>query len=308
MTVTRIHNPLPRAQVQLFDDVGGIMRAPSPKIVPTFTEQFASAKRGKIKGFSKASRRRFRLLLLQNRPPVGWDVFGCTYTIPGPVQDPEVIRTVWKEFCRKLQRFPLTLIWRMEIQARGSVHWHAIMYTAPMSDGAWGVCGIKHPCVGGGGKYFGAALDSVVGPVEWKDQNCLPSQLKGADRHMVDMQHDEYQHVKGSWLRYLQDHSTKVKQDQIAVGYGRHWGVVNRKHLREIFPDETFEMYAWEYDRFLRAYQRLCTPRFPADCVFGRRKGYRPGFGRRGSTVKFSRPETIKRLVKWAKESSRESQ
>lgn len=301
MTETRIPKQMPRAQVQSFDGVGGTMKAPSYKVVSPPSEQFLAAKRGKIKGFSKHSRRRFRLLLLQNRPPENWEVFGCTYTVPGPPLSYEESRAVWKKYCESLKRLPLVLIWRMELQERGAIHWHAIMYTAPFDDPAWGFCGKDHPFCGMGFSRFAKALDRVSGEVEWKDQKCLRSELAGASHHMVDMQHQDYHHVNGAWLRYLQDHASKSKTAQVAVGAGRHWGVVNRKYLHEIEPDESMSLTPLEYNRFLRVYQRLCTPRFSAACVFGRRLGFRPRFGRTGTTVRFSRPETVKRIAVWAK-------
>ena len=99
----------------------------------------------------------------------------------------------------------------------------------------------------------------------------------------------------------MQDHASKGKQDQIGVAKGRHWGIIGRKLYSRAVPVSTAELSDSEYFRFLRAYQRLCRPSFPAPCVFGRRLGYRPSFGCRGESVRFSRPETVLRLVDWAR-------
>ena len=67
---------------------------------------------------------------------------------------------------------------------------------------------------------------------------------------------------RGAWLRYMQDHASKGKQDQIGVAKGRHWGIIGRKLYSRAVPVSTAELSDSEYFRFLRAYQRLCRPSF----------------------------------------------
>ena len=104
----------------------------------------------------------------------------------------------------------------------------------------------------------------------------------------------------GRWLRYLQDHATKAKQEQIGSGIGRHWGIIGRTCFARVMPDASVEMTERQYFRFLRAYQRLATPRVK---VGGEWKlGRRVRRGRRGSSVVFSSPATMRRLVDWARQ------
>jgi hypothetical protein len=127
------------------------------------------------------------------------------------------------------------------------------------------------------------------------------SDWPGASRHAVDVQTAGGQ---GAWLRYLQDHATKTKQEQIGVGLGRHWGVMGRRHLARVLPDRSCEMTERQYARFLRAWQRLATPRVPVEAPGKSRTyklGFRPRRGRRGAAVAFSKPETIVKLVEWAR-------
>lgn len=319
MSETRVHQTYREAQVQFFAGTGVKVLAPPVKIVKPPSQAFCDSKRGKIKGWSRQSRRRMRNVLLTLRPPEDWSVYGCTFTIPGPVQPPQVARAIWKSYCLTWARLPVAMIWRLEVQKRGQAHWHAVMFAASVDDlrfakkvGSTVLLGIHHPMMGKGVGRWLKACDSVIGELKYKrDDNTMfkgfPSEIVGAFDHAVDMQSEEFGHCTGAWIRYLQDHATKNKVDQMAVGFGRHWGIVGRKHLEQVLPDDAVNMTECEYEKFLRVYRRLCTPFRKADCVFERKKGYSPRFGKFGATVKFSRPETVKKLVKWAKESSSES-
>lgn len=105
----------------------------------------------------------------------------------------------------------------------------------------------------------------------------------------------------GAWKRYLQDHTSKSKQEQIAEGFGRHWGTIGKDHFRRVLPESCEHLTHQQFARFLRAYQRLCTPyiRDPS-ALFGRRRGFLVRRGRSGRSVFFSNPETVRRLVEYA--------
>jgi hypothetical protein len=119
--------------------------------------------------------------------------------------------------------------------------------------------------------------------------------LRGAYEHAVNVQTDG---DRGSWKRYLQDHATKSKQEQL-VGSGRHWGVVGRKHFARIAPTDTLRLSDEIFYRVVRALQRLSTRSIPAKCVFGRKLGFRNRRGSYGVSVWFSKPETVRRLVQF---------
>jgi hypothetical protein len=265
-------------------------------------------KRGKVVGWSSASRRRMRQFMLTMRPAPGLQDFGLTCTIPGPPMEPEASKRAWLWFCREVDRAGAGMVWRLEVQQRGALHWHAIV-SAPS---AVTRNGVKMPPAAWLRFLWWAAVETLgefVCPEgysgkdgTWKGSLTWSSSrmgLPGAVSHAVDVQEDS---GGGAWRRYLQDHATKAKQEQIAQGCGRHWGVVGRKLYTRAAPDEIVELTEPQYWAFLRAWRRLCTPRVPdARCPFGRRLGWAPRRGKRGTAVAFSRPETVKRLTTWAK-------
>lgn len=263
-------------------------------------------KRGKIAGWSKSSRRRMREWMLTRYVP-GAQVIGGNFTIPGPVMSPEREKGLWEWFCREVDRRGWSMIWRMEIQSRDALHWHAMMHLPPdsvdPSQNRYAVEELWHEGIRRmGPEHFDPPypLKSGKGEVYGLMSDCTSRMaIPGALRRAAVAK--DGRHELGAWLRYLQDHSSKAKQAQIAVGYGRHWGVVGRKRYSEGQAVEGFVLTAREYYRFLRAFQRLCTPTFKTDGKpFGRVLGSRIGRGRRGNAVWFSKPETVRRIVLWA--------
>ena len=138
--------------------------------------------------------------------------------------------------------------------------------------------------------------------------------VMGADKHAVDIQKDE---GKGAWLRYLQDHATKSKQEQEAgEGWGRHWGVVGRDKFERQQAYASLKFSSEKtFSKFLRVYQRLCTPgnwqfikervrktwpKFEGRVFGGRARGWRITRGRHGRSVWFTNPDTVWRLAEWA--------
>lgn len=276
--------------------------------------------RGAVVGWSSASRRRLRVALLTLQPSEPVPCLGGSFTIPGPVLEPAEGKKLWADFCHTVQKAGWAFIWRLEIQARGALHWHVIAYP-PLSYRSERLHGMEifpgrssdytaeagyQLC-----EFWFSSLDALGprtfsppyrgGKGEWKKPITSVeslSALPGADRHAAVVQAGGQQ---GAWLRYLQDHASKTKQEQIAVGIGRHWGIVGRSRLVESDPAGIDDLTRSEWFRFLRAFQRLCTPSYPAEGVpFGRRLGWRIRRGGIGSSVWFSRPDTVKRLVEWA--------
>ena len=137
------------------------------------------------------------------------------------------------------------------------------------------------------------------------------SKWPGAWMYSIDVQGDG---GRGAWLRYLQDHATKAKQEQIAQGFGRHWGVVGRAHFAEQEPDGEMVFSCREsYFRFWRAYHRLTQPvisyrlrrentgaKFASRIFDGRSLGWSSSRGIYGTSVWFSKAATVQRLWEWA--------
>ena len=273
-------------------------------------------KRGKIQGWSKASRRRLRYVLLTSSGPEGTKPYGLTYTIPGvPALSPEESKTVWKNFCREVDRRGLVMIWRLEVQERGALHWHAVLWALddiPMNPRSrkdkmwvptraalhmlWMEALRKAPPVERfGDPYYGPSGKWKVG-IEYSRRDEWP----GADKRAFDCQ--DGNGARGAWLRYLQDHATKHKQGQVPEGIGRHWGIVGRSKLVQAIPDHIAEPTDAQFKAVVRMMQRLATPIRPCpNAPFGKKLGYTLRRGSRGSSTWFSKPETIRRLMEWAK-------
>jgi len=82
--------------------------------------------RGTIKGWSSASRRRMREFMLSHGLGEGYHCAGLTLTIPGPGFDGEGIRRLWQGFSVRWRRAGGCAVWRREVQARGTDHWHCL--------------------------------------------------------------------------------------------------------------------------------------------------------------------------------------
>lgn len=254
------------------------------------------SKRGVITGWSKSSRRRMRRFMLEHVPPSGYETVGITLTIPGPVQPDAVERDIFRRWAREVQKRGWCAVWRLEVQERGARHWHVIL-SVPAGVHNVAIAKVWWDALKKQGKIvFSPPYTTKNGTIEYISVSSLMA-LPGAYEHSCNMSDGS----RGAWLRYMQDHASKSKQAQVGVAKGRHWGVIGRKLYSLAVPVSTASLTDSEYFRFLRAYHRLCRPSVPAPCVFGRRLGYRPSFGFRGETVRFSRPDTVLRLVEWAR-------
>lgn len=223
------------------------------------------------------------------------------------------MQKLWADFCLEVAHIGYGMIWRAEVQGRGSLHWHCIGITPAGTDplcfkrlwdhqldklGAviadvWikpmGYNKVKITALTSKAPR-GAVLATIQAP---------RSALPGADKHSTNIQEEG---GAGAWLRYLQDHASKAKQGQIGENIGRHWGVVGRKHWVSLVPDSD-KLTVKQFSYVLRHLQRLSTPSFKCkEADFGRVLGGRNKRGCRGTSVWFSKPETVKRLVVAAKD------
>jgi len=322
-------DPQPQASVNLYYGKG--MRMEALKRVGNPTGKGGGI-RGKVTQWSRASRRRMRNYLLTHRG-VGREV-SVTLTIPGPPVPLETARHIFQNYSIELTKRNLGAIWRVELQPRGQLHWH-LLATVPEGSKtedlreAWfdqiiklgwvqvwwdvkkhGRCGhaleegpdyeidrnyVQEP----GEVYPGIYSDQLdlfeeYGPrptISFANRLMLP----GANKRCTHL--DEYD-GRGNWLRYISDHATKRKQEQVAESVGRHWGVIGRKYFTEVAPDEVCLLKDREYWQVVRWCQRLATPRIKCPrAPFGRKLGYRISRGRWGTSTWFSSTETIKRMV-----------
>lgn len=273
--------------------------------------------RSNIAGWSMASRRRMREYLLTHKLPSKMVGFSCTFTIPGgplPAEKMKQLKNTWQIY---LRRSGGCAVWRAEVQKRGAVHYHTIAGLPEFTDEsvpaelrrkatkAFGVDDLK--------KVWMRSLSSL-GPIHydeyvplkatdpkgikvngWPDLSAWP----GADKYAVKV--EALEDVYGAWKRYLQDHVTKAKQEQIGKDIGRHWGVIGRSDFEKTKPVDVKKMTWRQYASFLRCFNRMCTPFLKCPgAMFGKRRGFAPRRGRSGRSVVFSNPDTIKRLTDWA--------
>ena len=160
----------------------------------------------------------------------------------------------------------------------------------------------------------GHSVVTVMNPEELKKYSL--SKWPPAWMYSVHLQEEG---GKGAWLRYLQDHATKAKQEQIAEGFGRHWGVVGRTKFVELQPDGEKVFSSREsYFRFWRAYHRLTRPvmsyrirrektggKFAKRPFGGKSLGWSSSRGIYGNSVWYSKPETVEKIHAWAEASLR---
>jgi len=269
-----------------------------------------------------------RQFMLKNRPVYGC-VDGVSLTIPGPVWEVKKAVRFFGDFSHEAEKAGFCFVWRLEKQIRGQLHFHLVVgcESSPARIGnkllgkMW-----KDKLRSLGRVEFNPPYElknrrgEVYGSCCWEDNlMCLP----GAEEHAVDVKEKGN---SGAWMRYMQDHTSKLKQEQIAVDVGRQWGIVGRKRFVKVPADQVELLSDHERDRFLRPLQRMMTARVPCPdafplndipgfegCGVHRSKddawfycrGYRPKRGHIGKSVWFEEPskiEAVKRLVKWARE------
>jgi hypothetical protein len=202
---------------------------------------------------SKASGR-LRHWLLTQHCPWGqlWDV---TLTIPGGVT-PEEWDKLKRRIFKQWERAGFAVIWRVELQKRGTPHLHCVVWTpADM-------------------------------PIERRNHllyvawwECLPEEKRfsaGAWKHAA--------HVKGpytdieqspKWLAYVAAHASKRKKEQLGWK-GKQWGIINRSLFSEREPMVEVSMTRQDEKVFERTLSRFLFSKSRARRTYLRTKGIKP--------------------------------
>jgi len=326
-------------------------------------------KRGKIKGWSSFSRRRMRTFLIENKFPPGWLSFGITLTIPGYPLTYKESKRLFKLFNTYSQRLPFEFaaVQRMEIQQRGSIHWHLVAGGDCMHLNVFQIYNIIRGCWFKSLKALGQVEDKYIGSFKypmlrtdlqienqkqmlidlynskqkrkltkkqiesfiptfdyWKlvstvlggypeiERNFYTGEPDGVswvvspiDKYACKLEFFPSQDY-GSWLRYLNDHTSKSKQEQIPNSFGRHWGYINKKAFVPAVPQK-IELTDKQFIAVKKWQHRLQTPIiFDKENIhnwmFQKHKGQNWNSKRspHGSSVYFGSPETLKRMIDFA--------
>lgn len=253
-------------------------------------------KRGKIKGWSRSSRRRMRRFMVCHVLPDDWLLVDTSLTIPGDLSDDDMEKRLFSDWSWRAVRAGWAVVWRLEIQSRDVRHWHCIVGLPPGQGGqhttdintSW------WDAVERLGPYHGLGVVDGVGyrVQDWRSRMAI------GGAHAVSCL-TKCQPAEGgsSWMRYMMDHASKTKQHQVAYGKGRHWGVINRKCFERALS-ECDDLTDDQFFKWLRMYQRLVTRSHVKQGVpFGRCLRRRARCGRYGQTVRFTHKETVRRLV-----------
>lgn len=227
--------------------------------------------RGAVQGFTPASARRLRRLLVEWTGPAEskWN-FGFTLTVPGPLITGAEWRRMWDAYRHRINRLGVTVVWRIELQRRMQPHVHLV---------AWGP---QHTSYDVGSEW--REVLKLLGPCEHKGESYRDRvQIPGAYDHAVLMSEPFYDRDSFGWYRYLAAHASKSKQDQLGWR-GRQWGVIGRSRLR---PTEALSVKLSDRElcKVIRYLKRL--------------SGCRRAHGR-GVQTWFVREGVVLRLCAWA--------
>ena len=274
----------------------------------------SGGERGEIVGWSKNSRRRLRNWLLVNQP-VGGVCIAATLTVPGVPISPDDWRKLMKLFTDRLNRAKVGLVWRLELQKRKQPHLHCLAVPAPLPRirrrRARGVEDVHLPSqnVGVWLKWTWLELIDTLpqspGRVYIEGLGVIEvdaasrSSLVGAMDHAVDLSEDR----GDRWYRYLCDHTTKSKQEQVHTWSGfRHWGIIYRPAFIEVVPSDSVRLHRRQFVAVYRQLRKLSRRRIrDPRCPFGSRRAASPRRNCGGSAVWFGvSPALTLRLLDWA--------
>lgn len=274
-------------------------------------------KRGKISGWSKSSRRRMRDYMIKHSALPGWSMWGVSFTIPGQPPSSCVstltytdLKEFWRRFTEWIKNQGWGMIWRLELQERGMPHWHCLLIV-PFNDHEWLDAKLR--------AKFAYYMDKCLKPPLYEYRKTITardgttvycwsvvgrlchttvpsfsrSQWDG-EEHQVDLS-DKDKGGEGAWLRYLQDHASKHKQEQIGVDVGRHWGVVGRRVFVELKPLTIAPTSKKAYFRVRRWMRRLRSP-----VIQGKIRKLSGGQFLIGDRVVFGSIETHTRMMMYA--------
>ena len=207
------------------------------------------AKRGEIKGWSRASVNRLRACLITAVPDVDSEMFGVCLTIPvTDLRDemPALARELFARFriglARNAPHF-VAAVWRVELQQRGMPHWHLVVWATDLRrafleiEGAWRSALVAWPLQSPVKVVRRWGRDEVAVLCRTQADGVCEAlgPLRGADGRQVTVS-PTLLGGRDDALRYLLDHESKRKQAQLGWK-GRQWGVIGRARLTHPVED-----------------------------------------------------------------------
>lgn len=254
---------------------------------------------GDIKGWSSGSRRRLQRFAHDYKEPDGWALLGATNTVPGPVLTPRESKELWATFTKHLDRKKVIIIWRAEVQKRGAVHWHMLVALHPSLSSPASIYRLLCERWFEAVEALGAVSDYTMGNGTVITSAPSRMALPGARERAVDI---EEQKGGDAWLRYICDHLSKSKQEQVGEDIGRHWGVIGRKYAVRSVSLVSCELTYRENFVLRRFLRRLCTPRVKNErSPFGFSLGWAPKSSLYGRQDRFGHTLAVRRLLSWVK-------
>ena len=245
--------------------------------------------RGKITQFSSSSARRLREALFSLSIEHS-TVVGITLTVPWHADDFEPLMAEWRQVFKRFRagfeyRFPSSaIIYRNELQRRGAPHIHAVCYLAhsdlqskqmeaEKSGGARQSVKSQQPYALELSKHIHSPnFVELCQPLHAAFQTLegLWLQSVGKNLHGGSMRDFQLHGVKfdvldasdcGNLFRYLADHSSKHKTDQLGYA-GKQWGFIGRQNLDSSsvtnlppFISDKHEAIFWRMIRKLTRYR-----------------------------------------------------
>ena len=282
--------------------------------------------RENIKTFSRGASRRMRKFLIQNKFKDKFHQFGLTLTIPGYPLNEKTLKKLFNRFRTNSKRMPFEFgaVARVETQARGQLHYHLI-------------CGVttdnEDEIVKEMEKLWIKTLKAIgTIPKEHTGTFSEPIRIEPSE---VTETFDYWQSIEdayelnkskakrkfiyskacqvelfptqeyGNWLRYLNDHATKFKKDQIHSYNIRHWQIINKEAF-ERCPGERTILDDNLFFQICRWLSRMQTPIFKSKVpgmLFNKRKGRSfKHTGKSGLYNYFSNPATMQAMLNFVLE------
>lgn len=255
----------------------------------------APKKRGQIKGFSSHSSQRFRELLYKV-DWVNYQTFGITLTVPqwSNANATKEFGNISKSYTREYSN---PLIWRKEVQSNGKEHYHCILIGTDLVDLLNEASNLIKQWRNIVCKFIDKSKFKELHP----DKKPTQKQARSLKQYADSKGALKYIESTSEALGYLCDHTSKHKEYQ-AQTEGRAWGVINRKNLPLVVPQEIdlSELNERQVANVLKYSRRMSKKRIPcSNALFGYKLSNGRMMANKGQHVVFSQSiaQAVNRLI-----------